>query len=122
MDRSGESGEMSLRYPVFAVLSAEPGGEQGLVVVEVDGQDSLLLFRNREVAELYLEAAEADNAPLTLHELPGDEELEHLLAQLPTSTTQVVWDATPRARALRVTPVADLLDVLRSGPEGPPGG
>jgi hypothetical protein len=120
MERLGESGEMSLRYPVYAVLAAEAGGDESLVVVELDGNDCLLLYRTRELAELYLEQADAtdDGGPLTLRPCAGDTELEHLLAQLPPSVSQVLWDATPRARALRLTPVRDLLEVLRGGLEG----
>jgi hypothetical protein len=115
-----ESGELSLRYPVYAVLSAEADGEGGLVVVEVDGGDCLPLFRSREVAELYLEQAQAPGAgaPLTLHECRGDEELEHLLTQLPDSVGAVVWDAMPRSRAVMVTPVRDLLAAVRGESEG----
>ena len=116
MDRSSGPHELSLRYPVYAVLSAEPGGDaDGLVVIEVEGNDSLLLFLNREVAELYVEQAQApcSEAPLTLRACRGDDELEHLLSQLPGSVTHIIWDATPRARALKVTAVAELRAVLR---------
>jgi hypothetical protein len=115
-----ESGELSLRYPVYAVLSAEADDEEGLVVVEVDGGDCLPLFRSREVAELYLEQVQAPGAeaPLTLQECRGDEELEHLLTQLPDSVAAVVWDAMPRARAVMVTPVRDLLAAVRGDAEG----
>ena len=110
-----QSGELSLRYPVYAVLSAEPGGEEGLVVVAVDGRDCLPLFRSREVAELYLEQVHegGGEAPLTLEECRGDEELEHLLTQLPESVASVVWDAMPQSRAVMVTPVRELLAAVR---------
>jgi hypothetical protein len=110
-----ESGELSLRYPVYAVLAAEPGGDEGLVVVEVEGGDCLPLFRTREVAELYLEQVQAGGAEqrLTLHECRGDEELEHLLTQLPGSVAAVAWDAMPRSRAVMVTPVSELLAAVR---------
>jgi hypothetical protein len=122
MAQAGDYGEFSLRYPVYAVLSAEPDGEEGLVVVEVEGKDCLLLYRTRELAELYLEAAQADSATaLTLRECRGDEELEHVVAQLPASVAHVIWDVTPATRALRMTAVADLLAVLRDEPEGGPG-
>ena len=110
-----ETGELTLRYPVYAVLSTDPNDENGLVVMEVEGSDCLPLFRNREVAELYLEQVQegSDEAPLTLEECRGDEELEHLLTQLPESVASVVWDATPRAQAVMVTSVRDLLAAVR---------
>jgi hypothetical protein len=115
MKRTDDSGELSLRYPVHVVLSGGPDDEDGLVVVEVDGNDCLLLFRSRELAELYLEQAQAAGSepPLTLRACHGDAELEHLLAQLPASVSHVVWDATREARVLKVTAVSDLLAVLR---------
>lgn len=118
MERIGDTGELSLRYPVYTILSGAPGGEQGLVVVEVEGQDCVLLFRNREPAELYLEQAKSDGGepPLVLEEYRSDEELEHLLTQLPSAVANVLWDATPQARALRLTAVADLLAAVRSRP------
>jgi hypothetical protein len=121
MERMGPSGELSLRYPVYAVLSADPDGEEGLVVVSLGGNDCLLLFRTRELAELYLEQARTaeSESPLTLRECHGDAELEHLLTQFPPSVAHVVWDATPQAQALKITRVSDLLLVLRGdGHEG----
>jgi hypothetical protein len=113
-----QAGELSLRYPVYAVLSAGPGGEGGLVVVEVEGRDCLPLFRSREVAELYVEQVRegGSEGPLTLEECRGDAELEHLLTQLPGSVAAVVWDAMPRAQAVMVTPVRDLLAAVRGDP------
>jgi hypothetical protein len=118
MDQASESGLLSLRYPVFAVLSAEPAGEEYLTVVEVDGHDCLLLFRTRELGELYAEQPREAGAKLhlTLRPCHEDAELAHLLEQLPGSVSHVVWDATPRAQALRVTSVSDLLAVIR--PDG----
>jgi hypothetical protein len=115
MERVGDTGELSLRYPVFAVLAPEPDGEEHLVVIEADGRDCLPLFRTRELAELYLEQAQEPGAaaPLTLHPCHNDTELAHLLQQLPDSVADVVWDATARAQVLRMTAVRALLAVVR---------
>jgi hypothetical protein len=115
MERVGDTGELNLRYPIFAVVTAEPGGEENLVVIEADGEDCLPLFRTRELAELYLEQAEDADAPapLALHACRGDAELAHLLEQLPGSVAHVVWDATAQAQVLRVTAVRALLGVVR---------
>jgi len=121
----GESGELSLRYPVFAVLSAEPNGETNLIVVEVEGKDCLPLFRTGELAEHYQEQVQNTDpqSPLVVHECCDNEELEHLLLQLPASVADVIWDATLQPRVLRVTSVHDLLDVIRGDyhrkPKGP---
>jgi hypothetical protein len=112
-----ESGELPLRYPLFAVLSEQDGGEDGLVVVDVNGQDAVPLFRSREVAELYAEQVrDAEmGRPFHLQEYRGDEELAHLLAQLPPAVTHVVWDVTLQPQAVRITPVADLRRILATG-------
>jgi hypothetical protein len=119
MDPGSESGELTLRYPVFAVLSDEPDGGEGLVVVEIDGEESILLFRSREVGELYLQQVEStgEEPPLTLHECRGDEELKDLLTQLPSSVANVVWDATLEAQALKMTAIPDLLAALQADSE-----
>ncbi len=115
MERVGDTGELSLRYPIFTVVTTEPGGEENLVVIEADGEDCLPLFRTRELAELYLEQAEDRDAraPLTLHACHGDAEMAHLLEQLPASVAHVVWDATAQSQVLRVTAVRALLAVVR---------
>ncbi|HJT76674.1 MAG TPA: hypothetical protein VJ739_05685 [Gemmataceae bacterium] len=115
MEHAGDTGELSLRYPVYTVLSPEGDGEEHLVVVEADGQDCLPLFRTKELAELYLEQAQGGDAgaELVLHACGSDAELEHLLTQLPRSVAQVVWDPTARARVLRMTAVRVLLALVR---------
>jgi hypothetical protein len=117
--QAGESGELSMRYPVFAVLSSEPNNETSLVVVEVEGKDCLPLFRTRELGELYVEQVQdaESQSPLLLHECHDDGELEHLLVQLPPSVADVVWDATLQPQVLRVTSVQDLLEVIRGDSE-----
>jgi hypothetical protein len=113
--QAGEFGELSLCYPVFAVLSAELNDETNLIVVELEGKDSLPLFRTRELAELYLEQVQntEPQSPLVLHECHDHEELEHLLLQLPASVADVIWDATLRPQVVRITAVRDLLEVIR---------
>lgn len=115
MEHVGDTGELSLRYPVYTVLSPEADGEEHLVVVEADGQDCLPLFRTKELAELYLEQAQGRDTggSLALHACQGDSELEHLLQQLPASVAQVVWDPTAKARVLRMTAVRVLLALVR---------
>jgi hypothetical protein len=114
-----ESGELSLRYPVYAVLSEEPNDEKNLVVVELQGKDCVPLFQNRELGELYLEQAQnaGSDVPLTLHACHNDAELEHLLVQLPASVGNVVWDTTLQPQAIKVTPVDDLLGIIRGNPD-----
>ncbi len=113
-----ETGELSLRYPVYAVLSEEPNDEKNLVVVELQGKDCLPLFQNRELGELYLEQAQTAGSvtSLTLHACHNDAELEHLLVQLPSSVGNVIWDTTLQPQVMKVTSVDDLLDILRSKP------
>ncbi len=115
MERVGDTGELNLRYPMYTVLSAEPDGDENLVVVEADGRDCLPLFRTQELAELYLEQAQGaeDQGRLTLYACRGDVELEQLLKQLPDSVAQVVWDPTAQARVLRMTDVRVLLALVR---------
>jgi hypothetical protein len=52
---TGDSGNLNLRYPVYAVVSPEPHDEESLIVVELEGKDCLPLFRTRELGELYVE-------------------------------------------------------------------
>jgi hypothetical protein len=117
-DQVGDSGEFTLRYPVFAVVAPDEDGEDGLVVVEVEGKECILLFRSREVGELYLEQLQSAAQPgaFGLQEQRGDEELRHLLDQLPPSVEGVVWDSSLRPRAVMMTTVPDLLAVLDKGP------
>jgi hypothetical protein len=114
-----ESGELSLRYPVYAVLSEEPNDEKNLVVVELQGKDCVPLFQNRELGELYIEQAQkaGSETPLTLHACHNDAELEHLLVQLPASVGNVIWDTTLQPQAIKVTSVDDLIGILRNNSE-----
>jgi hypothetical protein len=113
----GGTGELSLRYPVYAVLSEDGDSNTNLIVVELEGQDCVPLFRNRELAELYLEQVHnaEGSCPLVLHECRDDTELEHLVQQLPASVAHIIWDATLKPQVIRVTSVNDLLDVIRKG-------
>jgi hypothetical protein len=119
MHSKEESGELSWRYPVYAVLSEEPNDEKNLVVVDLQGKDCVPLFQNRELGELYLEQAQnaGSMTPLTLHACHNDAELEHLLVQLPASVEHVIWNATLQPQAIKVTSVDDLLGVIRSNPK-----
>jgi hypothetical protein len=116
-DPTGEYGELTLRFPVFAVVTENEDDQDGLIVVEVEGQECIPLFLSREVAELYVEQAGAagEPFPLRLREQEGDEALDHLLAQLPSSVGFVLWDATLRPQAVRMTAVEALRKVLRRG-------
>ncbi len=110
----GETGELTLRYPVFAVVTEQEDGYDGLVVVDVGGQECVPLFRQREVAELYVSQAQDGDSerPFRLREVGEDDELDHMLAQLPPSVGHVVWDPTAGSQAVRLTAVADLRRVL----------
>jgi hypothetical protein len=115
-DNPQEAGELTLRFPVFAIV-CPAGEEDGLLVLEADGKECIPLFLSRELAELYAEQVqEADAGSLfRLRELRGDEELDHLLAQLPAAVAHVVWDTTLRPQAFRMTAVADLRRVVGGG-------
>jgi hypothetical protein len=52
-----------------------------------------------------------------LRDCRGEAELAPLLEHLPASVAQIGWDATPQARALKVTAVGDLLAVVRGDSE-----
>jgi hypothetical protein len=115
-DRSKDVGELTLRYPVFAVVTAEGPEDDGLVVLEVDGKECLPLFLSRELAELYVEQVReaGQDLPFELREQSGDAELEHLLAQLPPSIAHVVWDTTLPSQAVKMTALRDLRQAIKT--------
>jgi hypothetical protein len=116
-DQAGSTRELTLRYPVFAIVVDHGEEHDGLVVVDVSGQECLPLFLSREVAELYVEqAGEAGQvSPLQLRAHRGDDELDHLLNQLPDSVGHVVWDITLHPQGVRMTDLRVLRKALKKG-------
>jgi hypothetical protein len=114
---TNDTQEFDLRFPLFAVLSTDDEGDVNVVVLEIDASDCLPLFRNRELAELYVEQCQEDQPQtrLELHPCDCEHELGELLRRLPPSVDQVIWDTTTRPKALRVTAVSDLLRILDTG-------
>ena len=114
--------ELTLRYPVLAVVTDQGEVHEGLIIVEVDGAKCLPLFLSREVAELYVEQVTETGReqPLRLREHDGDEALDHLLVQLPESVGNVVWDITLNPQGVKMTSVEVLRSVLHNGSQWPP--
>src|SRR5262249_26771387 len=83
-------------YPLFSILIVDHATAQKWIVsVEAEANDCVLLYKTRELAELYIEQAQqADpNAALELPALNNKRDLLDMLQQLPASADHLLWDA-----------------------------
>ncbi len=82
----------SFHYPVYVVASRD-----GVVVVNTDGADCILLFHSQQLAEKQIEKIRSSPPQLgLLHALsvPSAQALREGLKGLPNGITCVVWDPT----------------------------
>jgi hypothetical protein len=82
---------LSLRYPIYVIANHE-----GVLVVNKDGQDCVLLFHAIELAQRHIDQNRAMATKTTLYPLavPNAEALREGLQSLPAEITCAVWDAT----------------------------
>jgi hypothetical protein len=108
-----ESHSMYLRW-TFPLFTVRVSSKNRIVCVDADGKACVLLFKNRELAELYAEQAhEAQpNRRLAVLEVVDEEVLDSLLSGLPPQIDHVLWDATYRAQVLKLSPIRDVLAQL----------
>src|SRR5262245_41969692 len=113
-EHQAEEGELSLRFPLFVVATEQDEGHDGLIIVEVNGQECCPRFLSQEVAELYAEQSRdaGGEERIVVRKLAGADGLKYVLGQLPASVGHVVWDAIHQPQAVRLTSMGDVKAAL----------
>jgi hypothetical protein len=96
-----------LKYPVYLIAS-----RNGVVVVTIDGNDCILLFHARDLAEKQIEKIQSTHPALgPLHALavPNADSFREGLKGLPDNITCAVWDQTGAPAAFNHVGVDELL-------------
>jgi hypothetical protein len=112
--------DLSLNYPVFSIFSSDcESGKKSVVSVQADANDCILLYRSRELAELYIEQAQQTqtNSTLEVFVVKDNHELQAFLSRLPAWADHVLWDATVKPKFFKLVSVLDLLEVIQGGAE-----
>ena len=102
---------LALHYPVYVIASRD-----GIVVVKTDGNDCILLFHAKDLADQHVEKIKSSQPLLgPLHSLavPNAEALADGLESLPTDVTCAVWDPTGTPAGFSHVAVDELLRVAR---------
>ena len=101
--------DLMLRYPVFVIAN-----QQGVLVAHESGNDCILLFHSKDVAELHIQQVAASGAEVPLYplEIADADALRAGLASLPPDITCAIWDATATARKFVHTAIDELFDAL----------
>jgi hypothetical protein len=82
---------MHLRFPVYVLANSE-----GVLVVNNDGDDCVLLFHDETQAVRHIEETRSLGAKMVVYPLPipDAESLRQGLESLPSEITCAIWDAT----------------------------
>jgi hypothetical protein len=81
----------NLRYPLYLIAN-----DKGVLVVNKNGKDCVLLFHRKELAERHIAEANAIGTSLLLYPLavPDADAFRQGLKSLPADITCAIWDAT----------------------------
>lgn len=81
---------MQIRYPVYVIANYD-----GVLVVNNDGEDCLLLFRDRAHAERHIQETKSMGSKLEVYPLavPDAESFRHGIESLPPDVRCAIWDA-----------------------------
>jgi hypothetical protein len=87
---------MRLNYPVYVIAN-----DEGVLVVNNDGKDCILLFRDRTHAERHIRQAQEIGSKLQVYPLaiPDARALRDGIVSLPPDITCAIWDANLAAGA-----------------------
>ena len=104
---------LSLWYPVFIIASRD-----GVVVVNTDGKDCIMLFHAKDLAEKQIAKIQPSHRRLgLLHALPvpNAKGLRDGLRGLPADVTCAVWDPTGTPVGFTHVGVDELIRAAESG-------
>jgi hypothetical protein len=108
-----------LAFPIFSVGWGTPGeGRAGPLTIAVEGGSApelaVLLFQQKELAELYADQASEADPEATLHisQFKDGIELVSFLRDVQGQVVHAVWDATFRPNQLKTIPIAELIEIV----------
>lgn len=100
---------MNLRFPVFLIAS-----DDGVVVVKTDGNECIMLFHTKELAQQQLKKIELSHpqfAPLDALEVTSPAGLTQGLKDLPPEVTCAVWDPMGQSAGVAHVSVDELIRI-----------
>ena len=101
-----------IQYPVYLIASRD-----GVVVVNADGQDCIMLFHAKDLAEQQIEKIQSAHprlGALRALPVPDAEALRDGLKGLPPEITCAVWDPNGMPAGFNHVGIDELLGSLKS--------
>ena len=98
-------------YPLFIIGTAD---DSSVIAAEYDGHDCCLIYREKQLAELYVEqTAEDGGGDYHLIIVPDPRDLfDGLTSVQSQGVSRVAWDVTLRGSYAVLIPIAKLLSLL----------
>jgi len=96
-------------YPLYTI-GVVGGGE--VVAVDFEGRSCVLIYRTKELAELYVEQAGATRLKIIAIENASD--FRRGLESLPPDVGFTIWDSVLQPQSVSLVAVRDLLESLHN--------